>query len=119
MDHDIEEKAPQEERIHPIGRSLLWIENSDNIGRMIGFLAVMCFFLLVGDFVFNRYGYFDFEETYGFYAVFGVVALLFITLATRVLRFLVERSEDYYGNASVDGEKYPEKGLDVKEFGRD
>lgn len=113
-------QTPEDERpIHPIGRSLLWIEEPDNIGRMIGFLAVICVFLVVGDFVFNRYGYFDFEETYGFYAVFGFLSFALIIFAVKVLQFFVERREDYYAPNSVDAEDYPEEGLDVKEYGHD
>ncbi|MEM9732570.1 MAG: hypothetical protein AAF903_03670 [Pseudomonadota bacterium] len=119
MSDNADQNHSETEHIHPLGRALLWIEQPDNIGRMIGFLAVLCFFLVVGDFVFNRYGYFDFEETYGFYPVLAVCAFFIVTFAVRVLRYFVQLPANYYGSNSVEGEAFPEQDLGVKEFGRD
>ena len=105
--------------IHSLGAKIEPIEKSDNLNRLIAALAVLCLLLFVGDFVVHRHGYFETEAYHGFYALFGFSAFAFIVIATKYLKRVIGRSEDYYAPGVVDAEEYPEAGTDRKEFGND
>ena len=64
--------------------------------RLVWILVGVCAVLLAFEFVADRYGPFDVEHLFGFYAIFGFVASLVVVLLTRLLRPLVARREDYY-----------------------
>ena len=64
--------------------------------RLVWLLVGVCAVLLALEFVADRYGPFDVEHVFGFYAIFGFVASLVVVLVTRWLRPLVARREDYY-----------------------
>ncbi|MEE9315147.1 MAG: hypothetical protein V3V02_10910 [Rhizobiaceae bacterium] len=108
-------KKSQPDIIHPIGEKLLWVEKPENIKRMIIGLGILCLLLFLGDFIIHRHGHFEIEAFPGFYGVFGFLAFSFIIFATKVLRMVIGRDEDYYAPNAIDAEKYPPEGLEIKE----
>lgn len=107
----------REENLTKIGKSLTRLEQPDVITKMIIGLGVLCVLLFIGDFFHLRHGKFESEDFIGFYAFFGFLAFAFIIFATKVLKVLIARKEDYYAPNVVDPEDYPEGELDVKEHG--
>lgn len=105
------------EGLHPIGKKLRWIERERNTTRMFWSLAAICGLLVVINLFHGLHGYLDVEEIPAIYAITGFVALTFVALASRVLRLIIRRGENYYGNHGVDGETYPDEGLEIRENG--
>lgn len=73
----------------------------DKPSRVRNFLRLfylLCVILLVSDvFVPKEYLHFSWEESFGFYAVFGFVScVVLVLIANYVLRPIVMRGEDYY-----------------------
>lgn len=99
MDH----KNVKEERV--FGEFIfLWLDKP-NIGRKIfRVLVFLCVCLLSADFIYDRYGHFDFEETPMFFSVYGFLMFSFIIFGAKALRALVKRDENFYGKRAVDSE---------------
>ncbi len=55
------------------------------------------------------------ESFGGFYAAFGFVSLILLLGAVTLLKALVGRPEDYYGEKSTNGEAYPADQLEVRD----
>ena len=62
---------------------------------LIGF-AVLCVITFAFDFVIEREVHHGWEEIPGFYALFGFLGVAALILASKELRRIVARSEDYY-----------------------
>ncbi len=105
------------DNLGPIGKALTKLEQPDVIMKMIYGLAGFCALLLIADFFHLRHGKFESEDLIGFYAFFGFLAFAFIIFATKVLKNIIGRREDYYAPHVIDTEDYPEDELDVKEHG--
>lgn len=111
-------KSPDDpKRLHPVGAKLLWVEDDANIVKMIIGLSILCVLLFLADIVAGRYPYFAVEGLFGFYAIYGFIAFSFIVIATKYLKRIIGRREDYYAPDAVDAEPYPDVGLDVKDHG--
>lgn len=80
-------------------------------------LVAICAALAVFDLLYHRHGKFEIETLPAFYGIFGFLAFAFIIFATKVLKKLLGRPEDYYGEGAVDSEDYPARKLGLKEFG--
>ena len=52
--------------------------------------------LFVVDFVFHRHISQPWENTWGFYALFGFIACVVLVLVAKEMRKIVMRKEDYY-----------------------
>lgn len=69
-----------------------------NVKRLLyGFYAA-CVALLVADVVIPRHVDHPIEGFFAIYAVYGFVACVTLVLAAKLLRKLVGRREDYYGD---------------------
>ena len=102
------------DKLHPIGEKLLWVEDSENISKMIKGLAAFCGLLFVANLFIHLHGYFAIEAIPGFYGVYGFVAFAFIVIATKYLKLVIGREENYYESRAVDSEEYPDDGLEMK-----
>ncbi len=97
---------------NPLGSVLFnWLDYKHSVRIIICVLVVLCFGLIISDFVYDRYGHFLIEEVPGFYAAYGFVMFSIIILGATCLRFLVSRKEDYYGDKAVDSEEHENKSL--------
>jgi hypothetical protein len=108
---------PPKDNMTAFGRKLTALEKPKVINRMIVVLAVFCGLLFVGDFFHLRHGKFAIEDLIGFYALFGFAAFAFIIFATKWLKKILGRKQNYYAPDVVDAEDYPDLELDVKEYG--
>ena len=112
---DANHTNPKDENLKGLGKALTILDNPDVIMNIVVALGAFCAMLLIGDFFHLRHGKFEVEDTFGFYAIFGFIAFSFIIFATKVLKKLISRPENYYAPDVVDAEKYPPEELDVKE----
>ncbi len=78
---------------------------------LIAFI-ILCVCLFVIDFFVKRYVYFEIEGLYNFYSIYGFIMFSLIIFGSRLLRFLLGRSENFYDRKAVDSEEYP--GLEGK-----
>lgn len=67
-------------------------------------LGAICFVLAIADFLRHRHGIFEVERSPLFFAAFGFVVYAALIFLSRVLRRLVMRPEDYYGDRATDEE---------------
>lgn len=100
-------------RLPWLGRKLLWLDDMAKVKRLYQSLIGVCVVLIAIDFVYPRYGAFEFELIWGFYAFYGFAAFSFIIFTVKLLRKLVGRDENYYSPSVVDAEEYPEEDLGI------
>ena len=55
--------------------------------------------VVLADFGYHKHGYFGFQEWFAFDAVFGFAAYVGLVNSAKLLRKLVMRPEDYYGES--------------------
>ena len=91
-----------------------WLEHRHSVRFIIAILVASCIGLVASDFIYDRYGHFYIEEMPGFFAAYGFIMFSLIILGATLLRFLVGRREDYYGDKAVDSEKKQKSNLEGK-----
>ena len=77
--------------------------------------VLFCVGLFFADFFYDRHPHFSADKVFGFYAIYGFVMFTFIIFASKVLRFFVIRSENFYGEKAVDSEDYPKEQINMEE----
>ena len=112
-----ESTSSHHDNLSPLAKRFLWADSKSSVGRVMFWLAMLCVFLFVLDFIVHRHAYAPGEGLPGFYAVVGFVAFTLIVLGASKLRGLILRDERYYSPNSVDAEHYPEKGLERLTYG--
>ena len=105
--------APRGEDVAaPLARWFLWADSPAAVERLVRGLAVLCALLFVFDVFWHRHAYVPGEGLWGYHAIAGFVSFTLIVLGAKALRTVIGRDEDYYGDAAVDVEDYPEAGLE-------
>ena len=98
---------------HPVlGRVLGWVDRPNSGNRIFWSLAVLCGVLFLADFTYHKHGHFAVEDMPGFYGIYGFIMFTALILVAKTLRIFIKRPEDYYGDAAVDSEQYPEVQLE-------
>ena len=59
-------------------------------------LGVVCLLLLLADFFYHKHVHFDFENWFGFFALYGFFMCVALVLAAKVMRIILMRREEYY-----------------------
>ena len=85
---------------------LLFEKGSRLRATLIAFI-ILCVCLFAIDFFVKRYVYFEIEGVYNFYSIYGFIMFSIIIFGSRLLRFLLGRSENFYDKKAVDNEDYP------------
>ena len=75
-----------------------WWKQPNFVTGFIILLVVICFSLLAIELIIHRHSEFDFEGWFGFYGLFGFVAYVVLIVLAKLIRKLVKRPEDYYGD---------------------
>ena len=83
------------------------VYKTENANKIFLVLAVFCLALFLADFTYHKHGHFHIEEIPGFYGIYGFFMFTALILVAKVLRLLIKRPENYYGDKAVDGEEYP------------
>ncbi len=90
----------------------LFFEKSSRLRALVIAFMILCVGLFAIDFFVKRYIYFEIEGMYNFYSIYGFIMFSIIIFGSRLLRFLLGRSENFYDKKAVDSEEYP--GLEGK-----
>ncbi len=72
------------------------LDDRRNVETLFRALLIVCAGLFAADLFYDRHAKFALGDAFGFFAIFGFVACVFLVLAARLLRRLLMRSEDYY-----------------------
>ena len=111
-----EENARNEEDVAaPRARPLLWADSPRRVEWVVRALMVLCALLVLFELVWHRHAYVPGESMFGYHAIVGFFAFMWIVLGAKGLRRLIRRDEDYYGASSVNAERYPEGGLERRD----
>ncbi len=70
--------------------------NKSVINFIVYAVYAICVALLLVDVFHHKHGHFEFEEWFGFYALYGFAAYMVIVNSAKLFRKLVKREEDYY-----------------------
>jgi len=73
-----------------------WLDNRNNIKRILLVFYILCAALLVFDFIYHRHVMHSWESLWGFYGIFGFVACTLLVLVAKEMRKVLMRREDYY-----------------------
>ena len=85
----------------------LFFEKSSRLRTLLIAFIILCVCLFAIDFFVKRYVYFEIEGVYNFYSIYGFIMFSIIIFGSRLLRFLMGRSENFYDKKAVDSEDYP------------
>jgi hypothetical protein len=73
-----------------------WLDDPANVRKVYYGLWVACIVLAALDLFYHKHVHYDFEELIGFFGFFGFVACVGLVLASKGLRRIVMRDEDFY-----------------------
>ena len=73
-----------------------WLDEPGNVQKIIWALFAVCAALFLADAFYHKHSYFEAENFFGFYAIFGFVVCVALVLAAKGMRIFLMRSEDYY-----------------------
>ena len=73
-----------------------FLDNKQNIKRVIYVLYVICALLFILDFVINRHATHPLDAMPGFYPAYGFIGCVLLVIIAKWLRTLIKRSDDYY-----------------------
>ena len=57
---------------------------------------IICFLLVIADFIFHRHIGLEWENIPAFYAIYGFIACVVLVVIAKEIRKLVMRKENYY-----------------------
>ncbi len=77
-------------------KELTIFDNPKNIKRLRLVFFILLVLVLVAEFFVEKHGEFTVEHFYGFYAVYGFMAYVFLIFVAKGLRRIIMRKEDYY-----------------------
>ena len=86
----------------------LFFEKSGRLRAVLLAFIILCVCLFAIDFFVKRYVYFEIEGVYNFYSIYGFLMFSIIIFGSRLLRFFLGRSENFYDKKAVDHEDYPD-----------
>lgn len=78
------------------GESKRWLDDHGNVTLLYRGLWAAGIVLVLADLVVHRHEDFGFAGWFGYYAVYGFIAIVVLVFASVWLRRLVKRPEDYY-----------------------
>lgn len=73
-----------------------WLDNFDNVKKIIRVFFVVCIVLAAVDFFYHRHYERDWEGLPTFYAIYGFFACVILVLVAKEMRKILMRKEDYY-----------------------
>ena len=73
-------------------------DNPRNVKRILHVLYACCVVLFALDFVIQRHSMHNWENLWGFYAIYGFVGCVVLVLVATWMRGFIMRPPDYYGD---------------------
>jgi hypothetical protein len=99
-DESIDESGGQDvsgaQGAHPLPDEDWWLDRPNSIALIIKLLVAAGVIVVLADLSYEKHGEFHFREWFGFDAVFGFAAYVFLIVTAKGWRKIVMRGEDYY-----------------------
>ncbi len=73
-----------------------FFDKPENVKRVLRGFYVICFILVIADFIVHRHIGFSWEKIPAFYAIYGFIACVVLVVLAKEMRKVVMRKEDYY-----------------------
>ena len=73
-----------------------FFDNPANLKKFLRGFYIICAILLAVDFVHHRHVIHDWENLWGFYALYGFVACVLLVEIAKLMRAVLMRAPDYY-----------------------
>ncbi len=73
-----------------------FFDKPENLKKFLRGFYIICAILLAVDFVHHRHAVHDWENLWGFYALYGFVACVFLVEIAKLMRAVLMRAPDYY-----------------------
>jgi hypothetical protein len=73
-----------------------FFDKPGNLKKFLRGFYIICAILLAVDFVHHRHVVHDWENMWGFYAVYGFVACVLLVEIAKLMRAVLMRAPDYY-----------------------
>ena len=80
----------------PEGEKERFLDRQENVDRLLWGFTLLGVVALLVDFFYHRHNYHPWEDLWGFYGIFGALAIIVLVQLAKGLRKLVMRDEDYY-----------------------
>ncbi len=73
-----------------------WLDDARNVKKIFYALVFICIALVISDAFYHKHTHYAFEGIFGFFGIFGFGLSFLLVLASRELRKILMRDEDYY-----------------------
>ena len=73
-----------------------FFDKPENLKKFLRGFYILCAILLAVDFVHHRHVTHDWENLWGFYAIYGFVACVLLVEVAKLMRAVLMRAPDYY-----------------------
>ena len=80
----------------PVDEKPGWLDRKENVTKIVRTLYVVCGLVILADLFARNYSETEIDEIKFFYGVYGFVASVVLVLATKLMRKVLSRREDYY-----------------------
>ena len=81
---------------HNTSEKRYWLDQPRNISLIVWALIVVCVMLFFADAIYHKHVFFEIENLFGFYGLFGFTVYVGLVLTAKWLRNFLMRPEDYY-----------------------
>ena len=81
-----------------------WLDRPGSVDKVYWALCALCAVLFLADAVYTKHPVSDVESWFGFYGIYGFVACVLLVLSAKVLRVLISRPLNYYGDDDDGGD---------------
>jgi len=73
-----------------------WLDHPSNISIIVWILVAVCVLLFFSDAFYHKHSYFEIENMFGFYGVYGFFVCVALVLLAKLMRSVLMRPENYY-----------------------
>lgn len=81
---------------HPADTKTYWLDDKNNVKKIFWALVTVCIALVAADAFYHKHVHYAFEGIFGFFGLFGFGLSFLLVLASKELRKILMRDEDYY-----------------------
>lgn len=90
------EKPSKDAEAKQVDGKRYWLDDMRNVHKVFWALVALCAALFLADAFYHKHVFFDFENWFGFFGIFGFSVSFALVLTARELRKFLMRDEDYY-----------------------
>ena len=105
------QKEENTENYPALGRWMMWLEKPGAVDRIVLGLYIVCALLFLADFTYYKKVYFETERFPAFYALYGFFMCAGLVIASKMMRRVLMRDEDFYHPRDTQAEDHPDHDL--------